>query len=175
MVSKIHTKTRTILIMTSLLFLVFTSLIFSVPGAWLPMGENICYGPKDSAYWKFKFDRNCKLFAVRLRHASGGFLQRGRSVTTRWGKNEWFWTVVTNQSHLMFPKELHKNSYYNKDTFPGFEFDDPLIFHNQKTPTKVHKDDVYRVWFAPEFKDDRVHENYYDGVHCVDVDVSCLV
>ena len=143
------------------------------------MGKKVCYSTKNRAYGNFTFQRNCELVAIRLRHATGKFFKDGK--TTRWATpGRRFWTIVTNDSDsFVYPTYLSKTEgKYGLFDLDGFDVNDDLIYHsNHNQPMKVPKGDVYRVWFLTDFNIQVMGKGKPTetaGIHCVNVDVSCL-
>lgn len=147
------------------------------PSPWINQEKNICYGAKDGKYATFRFKQDCQLVAVRLVHVSGYVSCADRLDTYHsfWGcyEDNVISTVLVNlrvSDRIWFPGPVAESNggSYQIDGF--YRNDDVLIMKKKGNFTLG---DELQVWYGEDFMDHSEHDN--GGLHCVDVDVSCLI
>ena len=140
------------------------------PSAWIPQGENICYGPENTG--SFEINGNKTLVAIRLVHLSGGLTCKTKP--SNWGCQQDFCAddachgthIKRSKTNDLFPDiyNLDSDGLY---TFPGFNIDDDLlIIKLQVWPTKVSDGEVFDIYY----------QGYRGtGIHCIRADASFLI
>lgn len=143
----------------------------NTPSPWINQATNICYGAKNDSFAAFKMSQVCQVVAIRLEHVSGRVRCKDDSWS-RWGcKGKYcpkcLKTIVVKNGKLWLPKTI---TAYGRFGLDGFKMnDDVLIF---KKDGKLDKGEELQVWYGEDFM--KFSESDNGGIHCINVDVSCL-
>ena len=151
----------------------------NVPSPWIEQGKNICYGALNSVYGKFVLTQDCQLYAIRLRHVSGSLScdkYLGPNYFSKWGchrNSKSIRTVVADpkSNKLWFP-DITIDEDRDEYEIDGFGSEDDLLV--MKKRGNFTKGDELQIWYTEDWIQS-IHAYNNAGLHCIDVDISCLI
>ena len=149
------------------------------PSPWLIQAQNVCYETMGDKYGTFKIKQDCQLEAMRLSHVSGKLRCLVGDTFSRWGCRVPFDKNCPNCLATILVNSTDKKRFlpdgplskYGDYGLAGFNEDDDVMIFKKKVNLTAGQE--FQIWYSEDFVNGREDNNF--GIHCVDVDVSCLV
>lgn len=148
-----------------------------MPSEWIQQSDVICYKGRSNQFARFTITGNQYLYAIRLRHVSGGISCRTSEPKSksRWGcsshkKTNLLSLITNNANTVKFLDDYSSTGLYQ---LQGYEREDDVLVYKAKTTEYLSQNTNYKLWHGHDRFN--FHEDNKRGEHCVIVDASFLI